>query len=315
MQRITRLTPLFDVLARIDALVQPVAPRDLSPTAGQVLAADVVAAADIPAAAIALRDGWAVRADAIADAGSYAAVPLPAMPPWVDAGDAMAGADAVAPSDAINDRAEALAPVTPGEGVLPQGQDARAGEILLSAGTRLTALHVEMLARARVAQVSVRIPREGEDYIIAVGGTGSGRNDHAVERLAKDGRVEVHGIAISPGDTAAFGMIGAKPVLLLPGRLDAATAVRLTIGRYLLARLSDATEVEMTVTVPLARKVASPLGLAEVVPVRVRDGAAMPLASGPWPFGVIAQASGWILVPAESEGYPAGTAVVVRSFA
>ena len=62
----------------------------------------------------------------------------------------------------------------------------------------------------------------------------------------------------------------------------------------------------------LSRKVASPLGLAEVVPVRVRYGAAEPLASGYWPLAAIAQADGWILVPPDSEGYPAGAEVVVR---
>ena len=62
----------------------------------------------------------------------------------------------------------------------------------------------------------------------------------------------------------------------------------------------------------LSRKVASPLGLADVVPVRLRDGVAEPLASGYWPLATIAQADGWILVPPDSEGYPAGSEVVVR---
>ena len=56
-----------------------------------------------------------------------------------------------------------------------------------------------------------------DDAVIAIGGTGSGRNDASVQTLARHGRVEVHGIAISPGETAAFGMSGSRPVLLLPG--------------------------------------------------------------------------------------------------
>ena len=103
MQRITRLTPLNDVLARIDALVQPIATRNMAPAPGQVLAADIVVPQDTPRAASALRDGWAVRADALADAGSYAALPLPVVPQWVDAGDPMPpDADAVAPQDAVS---------------------------------------------------------------------------------------------------------------------------------------------------------------------------------------------------------------------
>ena len=54
------------------------------------------------------------------------------------------------------------------------------------------------------------------------------------------------------------------------------------------------------------------IGLAEAVPVR-RDGdTIMPLASGFLPLQSLMQADGWVLVPADSEGYPAGTIVQVR---
>jgi molybdopterin biosynthesis enzyme len=61
----------------------------------------------------------------------------------------------------------------------------------------------------------------------------------------------------------------------------------------------------------LARKVASTLGLAEVVPVRIRDGAVEPIASGYVPLSALAEADGWIVVPADSEGYPPGAEVVI----
>src|SRR3954466_5840504 len=102
-QRIARLTPLSDVLARLDGLVRPVAPRasDLSGAVGWTLAEDVVANAPIPATARALRDGWGVRADLTTDAGTYAPVPLPSAV-RVDVGQPLAGdADAVAPLDAV----------------------------------------------------------------------------------------------------------------------------------------------------------------------------------------------------------------------
>jgi molybdopterin biosynthesis enzyme len=135
-----------------------------------------------------------------------------------------------------------------------------------------------------------------------------------VHTLERAGRLEVHGIALSPGETAAFGRVDTRPVLLVPGRLDAALAVWLTLGQRLLARLAAATEESPAQLMGLSRKVASPLGLAEVVPVRLRDGAAEPLASGHWPLAAIAQADGWILVPPDSEGYPAGAEVVVRQW-
>jgi molybdopterin biosynthesis enzyme len=62
----------------------------------------------------------------------------------------------------------------------------------------------------------------------------------------------------------------------------------------------------------LARKVASSLGLAEVIPVRRVAQGVEPLASGYLSLAALAQADGWILVPPESEGYPAGARVTVR---
>ena len=78
-QRIDRLTPLADVLARLDALLAPVAPRsaELSAARGRILAEDVIVASPIPPAARALRDGWAVPSDLTTDAGGYAPAPLP----------------------------------------------------------------------------------------------------------------------------------------------------------------------------------------------------------------------------------------------
>ena len=73
-QRISSLTPIGDVLARVAALARPVAPREmaLADAEGRVLAEDAVVTAPWPAAPTALQDGWAVRADAVADAGPYA---------------------------------------------------------------------------------------------------------------------------------------------------------------------------------------------------------------------------------------------------
>src|SRR5215813_2847586 len=77
-QQMTRLTPLAEVMARIDALVKPIAPRRIAiaTAEGQVLAEDVVATAPVPASARAMRDGFAVVAEALTDASSYAPVQL-----------------------------------------------------------------------------------------------------------------------------------------------------------------------------------------------------------------------------------------------
>src|SRR5256885_1190129 len=118
------------------------------------------------------------------------------------------------------------------------------------------------------------------DAVVVVGGTGCGRNDNAVTTLAAVGCVDVHGIALVPGETAAFGFVGNRPVLILPGRLDAALAVWHMLGQAMVARLAANDEAPTLRAAKLTRKVSSSAGLAELVPVRCEGEFATPLASG-----------------------------------
>jgi molybdopterin biosynthesis enzyme len=80
----------------------------------------------------------------------------------------------------------------------------------------------------------------------------------------------------------------------------------------MLARRAFRLIEEQPFAAELARKIASPLGLAEVVAVRRRLGKVEPVAQGYLSMQALAHAEGWILVPADSEGYAPGTRVVVR---
>src|SRR5262249_62149906 len=75
------------------------------------------------------------------------------------------------------------------------------------------------------------------DAVVVIGGTGTGRNDTTVRTLASVGELLVHGIALLPGETTAFGTVGARPLLALPGRLDAALAAWHVLGRGMGARV------------------------------------------------------------------------------
>ena len=50
-------------------------------------------------------------------------------------------------------------------------------------------------------------------------------------------------------------------------------------------------------TLPLARKIASSVGIAEIVLLEREDGAWMPLAVGDMSLDAIARADAWLLVP------------------
>ncbi len=153
---------------------------------------------------------------------------------------------------------------------------------------------------------------DGADAIFAIGGTGRGRRDHAVESLIRCARLSAHGIGIMPGDTSAIGFTGSCPVLLLPGRIDAALSAWLLIGRWLIAALSAEMKPDAGFVARVTRKVTSTIGIVDVALVR-RDGDSVePLATSAWPVQAMTRADGWIAIPAHSEGCAAGSTVVVR---
>lgn len=193
------------------------------------------------------------------------------------------------------------------------------GSGIITAAARLVAADIDRRGgTARLDDsgrgLDVAMAAESADAIIAIGGTGSGRNDSSVQTLAREGRLAVHGLALTPGETSAFGFVGVRPVLLLPGRLDAALSVWLIVGRRMLDRLAAVKngDNEPTETLTLARKVSSTVGLTEVVPVRRNGTEAEPMAIKYLSLSSLTRSVGWILVPADSEGYPAGTSVQVR---
>ncbi|WP_129339174.1 gephyrin-like molybdotransferase Glp [Cellulomonas endophytica] len=159
-----------DHLTAVLAAVGPVPPLDvvLADAAGCILAADLVASADVPPVASAARDGYAVAAHDTDGAGLGREVALPvvhdvrpgAAVTRLAPGQAVrvasgaplpVGADAVVPVEETDRGAARVAlqrPVEAGRHVRPPGSDVRAGDVLLGAGTRLGARAVALAAAA-----------------------------------------------------------------------------------------------------------------------------------------------------------------------
>ena len=146
------------------------------------------------------------------------------------------------------------------------------------------------------------------DLLVTIGGSGVGRTDATIGALARCGEVLAHGIALQPGRTSAVGRIGKIPVIMLPGAPDQALAAWWTLALPVLDRLSGRPP-RQAVTLPLVRKIASSVGIAEIVLLEVNDGAWMPLAVGDLSLETIARADAWLAVPGEAEGFAAGTPV------
>jgi molybdopterin biosynthesis enzyme len=267
--------------------------------------------------------------------GTDAVLPLDAV---ISRGDQSEAVAAVAPGDGVLAAGGDASPATP---LRRAGTRVRTIDVtaMLAAGVESVSARVPKIAlvfgrkpgRQLVAAMSNPVLLVGDakklagpytledafadresDAIISIGGTGSGPNDNAVNLLARQGRVELHGMAVSPGETAAFGFTDARPVLLLPGRVDATCALWMLIGRHLMAKLGGGSVVDQAVTLPLKRKVTSTIGLTELIPVRAVDGMAEPLATGYLSLTALARSDGWIVIPPDSEGYAAGTPVAVR---
>jgi molybdopterin molybdotransferase len=146
------------------------------------------------------------------------------------------------------------------------------------------------------------------DMLVTIGGSGVGRTDATIAALAERGEVVAHGIALQPGRTAAVGRIERIPVIVLPGAPDQALAAWWTLALPVLDRLSGLWP-RGRVTLPLARKIASSVGIAEIVLLQDIEKAWMPLAVGDLSLETIARADAWQVVPAVSEGFAAGTAI------
>jgi len=158
------------------------------------------------------------------------------------------------------------------------------------------------------ASIAAALDADGCDLLLTIGGSGVGRTDATVMALAQRGEIIVHGIALQPGRTSAIGRIGKTPVVALPGAPDQAVAAWWTLALPVLDRLSGR-RPRKTLTLPLARKIASSVGIAEIVLLERKQGAWVTLAAGELSLETIARAEAFLTVPAGSEGFAAGTPV------
>jgi molybdopterin molybdotransferase len=172
-------------------------------------------------------------------------------------------------------------------------------------GAKVTLDH----AASRGALAVVRaLDIDGCDLIVVIGGTGVGRTDATVTALAQRGALIAHGIALQPGRTAALGRIGKIPVIALPGAPDQALAAWWALALPVLDHLSGR-KPRPALSLPLARKVASQVGIAEIALLQRGEGLWMPLAVGDLPLEILARADAWLLIPGGSEGFAAGSPV------
>jgi molybdopterin molybdotransferase len=222
-------------------------------------------------------------------------------------------------------RRPAVEVIITGDELLPAGSRPEGHRIVDSNSTMLAALairdgavvqHGDVLPDDRDA-IRAKLLTSQADVLLVSGGSSVGREDHAPSLVAELGELLVHGVALRPASPAGFGVIGGKLVFLLPGNpVSCLCAYDLFAGRAVRRLGGRSPEMPYPVVrTPLANKVSSAVGRVDYVRVRLRDGAAEPIAvSGASILSTTTAADGFFLVPGDLEGYPAGEVVTIHLY-
>jgi molybdopterin molybdotransferase len=150
------------------------------------------------------------------------------------------------------------------------------------------------------------------DAVLTIGGVSIGERDHVPAALAGLGAdVRVHGVPMKPGKPFLFALLGATPVLGLPGSPSACLAAFEVFARpALLARAGAARRFRLSVPVRLAEATAGKPGRARLLWARLEgDGRARPLGKDAAQIRGPALADALLLVPADAGDLPAGAEV------
>jgi molybdopterin molybdotransferase len=211
--------------------------------------------------------------------------------------------------------------VITGNELLPSGSQPRGYRIVDANGPMLAAL----VARdGGLVEFPGLVPDEQDailnalhadaDVIVVSGGSSVGIEDLAPTLLAQYGDLAIHGIAMRPSSPTGLGRIAHRLVFLLPGNpVSCLCAYDFFAGRAIraLGGRSKAWPYH-AVRARLARKISSAIGRLDYARVRVADGAVEPLAvSGASVLSSTTRADGFVIVPADSEGFASGAEVDV----
>lgn len=154
------------------------------------------------------------------------------------------------------------------------------------------------------------------DLIVVVGRSGWGDDDVAEAMILKaGGTLEHHGLALRPCVSCGLGDVGSVPLVLLPGDpLSTWVGYEMLVAR-LLRRWSGLRSPLAYRDEPavLARKIASPVGVADWIPVSCAAGKATPLPiSKAFATIVLGRADAFVLIAAESEGWAPDDVVTIH---
>lgn len=207
-----------------------------------------------------------------------------------------------------------------GNEIVDVGESPQGHQIVNSNGPMLEALSCRdgaEIINSRIIPDDVELIRQAmqEDYdiLLITGGTSVGEEDIAPLLLAEEGELAIHGVAMRPSRSTGMGSIGEKLVFLLPGNPVACLCAYDFFAGKLIRQLSGKSNPPyLSVTKTLKQKLVSMIGRTDYARVRLSGERVEPIAiSGAAILSSTTRADGFVIIPENSEGYPAGTEVNV----
>ena len=153
------------------------------------------------------------------------------------------------------------------------------------------------------------------DIVVVSGGSSVGERDLIRDAVAAKGKMLFHGVAVKPGKPTGLGIVNGKPVFAMPGYptscLSNAHMLLVPMLRRI-ARLGP--KVSRTLSLPLAKRIASAAGRHQFYTVRIEGGTAVPAFKASGDITSMSRADGYIEIPANVDAVEAGTSVEVTLF-
>ncbi len=220
-----------------------------------------------------------------------------------------------------------IAIVSTGDEVVPAGQPLAPGQIRDSNSTTLAALvrryggvpRLLGVARDTVAELTATLAAARDaDLILTSGGVSMGDYDMVKDVLRAEGRIDIWQVRMKPGKPLAYGQLGGKPFLGLPGNPVAAyVSFELFARPIILRQLGHATLDKPTIRARLAERVRNGGGRQHYVRALVTAGPDGPIVrpTGEQGSGVLTaltRANGLIVIPEGVEALAADALVEVE---
>jgi molybdopterin molybdotransferase/putative molybdopterin biosynthesis protein len=211
--------------------------------------------------------------------------------------------------------------VAPGEPLKPAGVYDSNGAIIAAAVTEAGGEPLSFGAfpdDAAALEKAVRKALAESDMVVLSGGTSKGAGDLShtiVSRLGKPG-ILVHGVALKPGKPLCLGVVGDKPIVVLPGfPTSAIFTFHAFVAPVIHARAGLPPEAAQSLNAHVPVRVASELGRKEFVLVSLIDSGegmvAFPTGKGSGSVTSFSQADGFLEIEALASSLDANSEVQV----